>query len=184
MKCPCLNELPEPGKSRPPVTGPYAAEAGKWPAEPLRERDGRLPSLRAARRVSELRRRGALRDRMAVWHGRAPQVSQRMAASTSAPGQGRRSSPSSCYGRSALSSGNIICGKAVTLGAKIGSSRGSLDHLVGDGEQRRRHVQANRLRHDQVNDEVHLVGRSTGRSAGFAPAKSCRPNRRRAAEVD
>src|SRR5215472_2760919 len=68
--------------------------------------------------------------------------------------------------------------------AKIGSSRGSLDHLVGDGEQRRRHVQANRLRHDQVNDEVDLVDRSTGRSAGFAPAKSCRPNRRRAAKVD
>src|SRR6516164_110808 len=68
--------------------------------------------------------------------------------------------------------------------AKIGSSRGSLDHLVGDGEQRRRHVQANRLRHDQVNDEVDLVDHSTGRSAGFAPAKSCRPNRRRAAKVD
>jgi hypothetical protein len=67
---------------------------------------------------------------------------------------------------------------------KIGSSRGSLDHLVGDGEQRRRHVQANRLRHDQVNDEVDLVDRSIGRSAGFAPAKSCRPNRRRAAKVD
>src|SRR5262245_47056978 len=70
------------------------------------------------------------------------------------------------------------------VSAKIGSSRGSLDHLVGDGEQRRRHVQANRLRHDQVNDEVDLVDRSTGRSAGFAPAKSCRPNRRRAAKVD
>src|SRR6516165_9779701 len=68
--------------------------------------------------------------------------------------------------------------------AKIGSSRGSLDHLVGDGEQRRRHVQANRLRHDQVNDEVDLVDRSTGRSAGFVPTKSCRPNRRRAAKVD
>src|SRR5262245_52466909 len=30
----------------------------------------------------------------------------------------------------------------------------------------------------------NLAGRSTGRSAGFAPAKSCRPSRRRAAEVD
>jgi hypothetical protein len=30
------------------------------------------------------------------------------------------------------------------------------DHLVGAGEQRRRHFQANRLRHDQVNDEVEL----------------------------
>jgi len=67
---------------------------------------------------------------------------------------------------------------------KIGSSRGSLDHLVGDGEQRRWHVQANRLRHDQVNDEVDLVDSPTGRSAGFAPAKSCQPNRRRAVKVD
>jgi hypothetical protein len=31
---------------------------------------------------------------------------------------------------------------------------GSFDHLVGAGEQCRRHVQANRLRHDQVNDEI------------------------------
>src|SRR5215468_6418214 len=51
-------------------------------------------------------------------------------------------------------------------------------------QKRRRHVEAERLRHDQVNDEVDLVDRSTGRSAGFAPEKSCQPNRRRAAKVD
>jgi hypothetical protein len=45
--------------------------------------------------------------------------------------------------------------------------RGPLDHLVGDGEQRRRHVQANRLRHDQVNDEVEL-SRPLDRKIGWA----------------
>ena len=40
-----------------------------------------------------------------------------------------------------------------------------LDHLVGAGEQRRRHFQANRLRHDQVNDEVEL-GRLLDRKLG------------------
>jgi hypothetical protein len=30
------------------------------------------------------------------------------------------------------------------------------DHLVGAGKKRRRHVEAERLRHDQVNDEVEL----------------------------
>src|ERR1700751_2186220 len=58
------------------------------------------------------------------------------------------------------------------------------DHLVGVGKKRRRHVEAERLRHDQVTTRSNLVGCSTGRSAGFAPAKSCRPSRRRAAEVD
>jgi hypothetical protein len=43
--------------------------------------------------------------------------------------------------------------------------RRSLDHLVGAGEQRRRHFQANRLRHDQVNDEVEL-GRLLDRKIG------------------
>jgi hypothetical protein len=37
--------------------------------------------------------------------------------------------------------------------SKVGAS---FDHLVGAGEQRRRHFQANRLRHEQVNDEVEL----------------------------
>src|SRR5262249_13367657 len=55
-------------------------------------------------------------------------------------GHGRLSLPGQWYSRSALSSGNAVCAPAVTLGAKIGSSRGSLDDLVGDGEQRRRHV--------------------------------------------
>ena len=35
-------------------------------------------------------------------------------------------------------------------------TRTSLDHLVGAGEQRRRHFEAKRLRHDQVHDEVEL----------------------------
>jgi hypothetical protein len=43
--------------------------------------------------------------------------------------------------------------------------RRPLDHLVGAGEQRRRHFQANRLRHDQVNDEVEL-GRLLDRKIG------------------
>ena len=38
-----------------------------------------------------------------------------------------------------------------------------LDHLVGAGD--RRHFQANRLRHDQVNDEVEL-GRLLDRKIG------------------
>src|SRR6201988_4553132 len=58
------------------------------------------------------------------------------------------------------------------------------DHLVGAGKKRRRHVEAERLRHDQVTTRSNLVGCSTGRSAGFAPPKSCRPSRRRPAEVD
>jgi hypothetical protein len=57
------------------------------------------------------------------------------------------------------------------LGAKIGSSRGSLDHLVGDGGQRRRHVQANRLRHDQVNHEVELSRPLDRKIGGFRPSK-------------
>ncbi len=36
----------------------------------------------------------------------------------------------------------------------------------------------------RLTTRSNLVGCSTGRSAGFAPAKSCRPSRRRAAEVD
>jgi hypothetical protein len=39
------------------------------------------------------------------------------------------------------------------------------DHLVGAGNQRRRHVEAERLRHDQVNDEVEL-GRLLDRKIG------------------
>jgi len=49
--------------------------------------------------------------------------------------------------------------------------RRSLDHLVGTGEQRRRHFQANRLRHDQVNDEVELGRLLDRKIGGFRPSK-------------
>ena len=41
----------------------------------------------------------------------------------------------------------------------------------GAGDERRRHVQANRLRHDQVNDEVELSGRLDRKIGGFRPSK-------------
>ena len=46
-----------------------------------------------------------------------------------------------------------------------------LDHLVGAGEQRRRHFQANRLRHDQVNDEVELGRLLDRKIGGLRPPK-------------
>jgi hypothetical protein len=55
--------------------------------------------------------------------------------------------------------------------------RRSLDHLVGAGEQRRRHFQANRLRHDEVNDEVELGRLLDRKIGGLRPPKSCRPSR-------
>ena len=42
------------------------------------------------------------------------------------------------------------------------------DHLVGAGEQRRR---ANRLRHDQVNDEVELSRPFDRKIGGLRPSK-------------
>jgi len=54
------------------------------------------------------------------------------------------------------------------------------DHLVGAGEERRRHFQAKRLRHDQVNDEVELGWLLNPNVGGFCARKSCRPSRRRA----
>ena len=45
------------------------------------------------------------------------------------------------------------------------------DHLVGVGKKRRRHVQANRLRHDQVNDEVDLVDPLDRKIGGLRPSK-------------
>ena len=46
----------------------------------------------------------------------------------------------------------------------------SFDHLVGAGEQRRRHVEAERLRHDQVNDEVELGRLLDRKIGGLRPA--------------
>ena len=46
-----------------------------------------------------------------------------------------------------------------------------LDHLVGAGEQCRRHVQANRLRHDQVNDEIELSRPLDRKIGGLRPSK-------------
>ena len=40
--------------------------------------------------------------------------------------------------------------------SRVMNCGGSFDHLVGAGEQCRRHVQANRLPHYQVNDEIEL----------------------------
>ena len=47
----------------------------------------------------------------------------------------------------------------------IAANKSLFNHLVGAGEQRRRHVEAERLRHDQVNDEVEL-GRLLDRKIG------------------
>jgi hypothetical protein len=47
----------------------------------------------------------------------------------------------------------------------------SFDHLVSAGDERRRHVQANRLRHDQVNDEVELSRRLDRKIGGLRPSK-------------
>jgi len=52
-----------------------------------------------------------------------------------------------------------------------------LDDLVGAGEERRRHfqakrlLQAKRLRHDQVNDEVELGWLLDPKMGGFRPRK-------------
>ena len=48
---------------------------------------------------------------------------------------------------------------------------GSFDHLVGGDEQARRHVQANRLRHDQVNDEIELSRPLDRTIGGLRPSK-------------
>jgi hypothetical protein len=46
------------------------------------------------------------------------------------------------------------------------------NYLVGAGEQRRRHFQANRLRHDQVNDEVELGRLLDRKIGGLRPAQN------------
>jgi len=47
----------------------------------------------------------------------------------------------------------------------------SFDHLVGAGEQRRRHFEADRVRHDQVNDEVELGRLLDRKIGGLRPSK-------------
>ena len=45
------------------------------------------------------------------------------------------------------------------------------NHLVRPGEQRGRHIEAERLGRLEVDDISYLVGACTGRSAGFSPFK-------------
>jgi len=72
-------------------------------------------------------------------------------------------------GRFALSSGNACAPRLLRLvpnpDSCIAANKSLFNHLVGAGEQRRRHVEAERLRHDQVNGEVEL-GRLLDRKIG------------------
>jgi hypothetical protein len=47
-----------------------------------------------------------------------------------------------------------------------------LDHLVRAGEQRRRYFQANRFRHDQVNDEIELGWLLNRKIGGLRPPQN------------
>ena len=56
------------------------------------------------------------------------------------------------------------------VGAARGPSTSSLDHLVGAGEQRRRHIKAERSRGLKIDDEFELGGlhdRQVGRLGAF-----------------
>src|SRR5215471_16263359 len=77
-----------------------------------------------------------------------------------------------------------LCG---TLAPAMGNDRKGANWVVpGAGVERRvSYSKSGRSRRwGLLRQTLRLVDRSIGRSAGFAPAKSCRPNRRRAAKVD
>jgi len=57
--------------------------------------------------------------------------------------------------------------------------RNSFDHLVGAGEQRRRHVETKRLRHDQVHDEVELGRLLDLKIGGLRPPQTTKSPARR-----
>ena len=47
----------------------------------------------------------------------------------------------------------------------------SFDHLVGDGEQRRGHLDAEHMGGVDVNEQLELVACTTGKSAGLSPLR-------------
>ena len=55
-----------------------------------------------------------------------------------------------------LHQGSLTARSGSFVQSRVMNCGGSFDHLVGAGEQCRRHVQANRLPHYQVNDEIEL----------------------------
>jgi hypothetical protein len=61
--------------------------------------------------------------------------------------------------------------KNARRGSFIAFPHALFDQLVGAGDERRWHVQANRLRHDQVNDEVELSRRLDRKIGGLRPSK-------------